>query len=155
MREDLDKFSLGCYFGEVTQALALEGLPSPELLSLILNSLHALDRLDRPLALVKGTFELRAMCLAGYEPVLDACAVCSCQPEEPRFHLRDGVSMPLDQGALAAMRHVAYGDPKRLFSFQLEEKSLSAFADVAEAYLLTQLERGFSTLDFYKSLRLS
>ena len=51
--------------------------------------------------------------------------------------------------------HVAYGDPKRLFSFQLEEKSLSAFADVAEAYLLTQLERGFSTLDFYKSLRLS
>ena len=50
MREDLDKFSLGCYFGEVTQALALEGLPSPELLSLILNSLHALDRLDRPLA---------------------------------------------------------------------------------------------------------
>ena len=75
MREDLDKFSLGCYFGEVTQALALEGLPSPELLSLILNSLHALDRLDRPLALVKGAFELRAMCLAGYEPVLDACAV--------------------------------------------------------------------------------
>ena len=63
--------------------------------------------------------------------------------------------MPLDQGALAAMRHVAYGDPKRLFSFRLEEKSLSAFADVAEAYLLTQLERGFSTLDFYKSLRLS
>lgn len=169
MREDLDKFSLGCYFGEVTQALALEGLPSPEMLSLILNSLHALDRLDRPLALVKGAFELRAMCLAGYEPVLDACAVCGCQPEEPRFHLRegvlhsarcrgevgDGVSMPLDQGALAAMRHVAYGDPKRLFSFQLEEKSLSAFADVAEAYLLTQLERGFSTLDFYKSLRLS
>ena len=91
MREDLDKFSLGCYFGEVTQALALEGLPSPEMLSLILNSLHALDRLDRPLALVKGAFELRAMCLAGYEPVLDACAVCGCQPEEPRFHLREGV----------------------------------------------------------------
>ena len=123
-------------------------------------------RLDRPLALIKGGFELRAMCLAGYEPVLDACAVCGCQPEEPRFHLRegmlhcarcrsevgDGVSMPLDQGALAAMRHVAYGDPKRLFSFQLEEKSLSIFADVAEAYLLTQLERGFRTLDFYKQM---
>ena len=92
MREDLDKFALGCYFGEVTQTLALEGLPSPELLSLILNSLHALDRLDRPLALIKGGFELRAMCLAGYEPVLDACAVCGCQPEEPRFHLREGYS---------------------------------------------------------------
>ncbi len=85
------------------------------------------------------------------------CAAASRR--SPRFHLRegvlhcagcrsevgDGVSMPLDQGALAAMRHVAYGDPKRLFSFQLEEKSLSVFADVAEAYLLTQLERGFSS----------
>ena len=36
MREDLDKFSLGCYFGEVTQALALEGLPGADLCSLIL-----------------------------------------------------------------------------------------------------------------------
>ncbi len=159
MREDLDKFALGCYFGEVTQALALEGLPSPELLSLILNGLHALDRLERPLALVKGAFELRAMCLAGYEPVLDACAVCGCQPEEPPVPPAGG-GAPLrrlpqrgggwgvhaaGQGALAAMRHVAYGDPKRLFSFQLEEKSLSVFADVAEAYLLTQLERGFSS----------
>ena len=169
VRDDLDKLALACYFAEVTELLAVEDMPSPELLSLILNSLHALDKLNKPLDLVKAAFELKAMCLAGYEPVLDACAVCGCQPEEPRFHLRegvlhcarcrgevgDGVSMPLDQGALAAMRHVAYGDPKRLFSFQLEEKSLSAFADVAEAYLLTQLERGFSTLDFYKSLRLS
>ncbi len=92
MREDLEKFSLGCYFAEVTELLVVEGLPCPELLSLLLNSLHALDRLDRPLGLVKAAFELRAMCLAGYEPLLDACAVCGCPtPEEPRFHLREGV----------------------------------------------------------------
>ena len=27
MREDLEKFSLGCYFAEVTELLAVEGLP--------------------------------------------------------------------------------------------------------------------------------
>ena len=68
VREDLEKLSLGCYFGEVTGQLAVEGLPSPEQLSLILNSLYALEKLDRPLALVKAAFELKAMCLAGYEP---------------------------------------------------------------------------------------
>lgn len=46
MREDLEKFSLGCYFAEVTELLAVEGLPCPELLSLLLNSLHALDQLE-------------------------------------------------------------------------------------------------------------
>lgn len=168
VREDLEKLALACYLAEVTEVLALEELPSPELLSLILNSLHALEKLNKPQALVKGAFELKAMCLAGYEPLLDGCAVCGVDvPEEPRFHLREGVlhcaacrgevgegvSMPLDEGALKAMQHVAWGDPKRLFSVALGEESLKRFSDLTEAYLHTQLERGFHTLDFYKSIK--
>jgi len=169
VREDLEKLSLACYLSEVTETLALDEMPAPELLSLILNSLHALEKLNRPHALIKAAFELKAMCLAGYEPLLDGCAVCGGDmAEDPRFHLREGVlhcapcrgelgegiSMPLDDGALQAMRHVAWGDPKRLFSVALSEDSLKKFADVSEAYLHTQLERGFHTLDFYKSIKI-
>lgn len=165
MREDLEKFSLGCYFAEVTELLAMEGLPCPELLSLLLNSIHALDQLDRPLGLVKAAFELRAMCLAGYEPLLDACAVCGApEPEPPLFHLNEGVlccaacrteagegaAVPLEGGALAAMRHIVYGDPKRLFSFRLEGAGLSCLSHVCQRFLTTQLDRGFRTLDFYQ-----
>jgi len=168
VREDLEKLSLACYLSEVTELLAVEGLPSPELLSLVLNSLHALEKLNKPQQLIKACFELKAMCIAGYEPLLEGCAVCGCeQPDEPRFHLRegvlhcapcrgelgDGVSMPLDGPALKAMEHVAWGDPKRLFSVVLGEESLKRFADLTEAYLHTQLERGFRTLDSYKSIR--
>ena len=169
VREDLEKLALACYFAEVTELLAVEGTASPQLLSLMLNSLHALDQLPRPLPLVKAAFELRSMCLAGYEPLLEGCAVCGADPpEEPRFHLREGVvhcarcreelgegiTMPLGTGALAAMEHIVRGDPKRLFSFRLEGEQLKQLSDLAEAYLHTQLERGFSTLDFYKSLSL-
>ena len=169
MRDDLVKFALGCYGAEVTELLAVEGVPNPELLALLLNSLHALDKLDRPPALVKAAFELRCLCLAGYGPLLDACAVCGREPpEDPRFHLRegvlhcaacrgevgDGISMPVDGGVLAAMRHIVYGDPKRLFSFQLGEEGLKQLGGITEAYLLTQLERGFRTLDFYKQMAL-
>ena len=45
-----------------------------------------------------------------------------------------------------------YGDPKRLFSFRLSPGGLEQLSGAAEAYLLTQLERGFRTLDFYKEL---
>ena len=168
MRTDIVKFALGCYCGEVAELLAVEGLPNQELLSLLLNTLHALDKLDRPLPLVKSAFELRCLCLAGYGPLLDGCAVCGKNPpEEPRFHLRegvlhcapcrgevgDGISMPVGPGALAAMGHIVYGDPKRLFSFQLGEAGLKELSGVTEAYLLTQLERGFRTLDFYKQMQ--
>lgn len=169
VRDDLDKLALACYFAEVTELLAVEDMPSPELLSLMLNSLHALDQMEKPLPLVKAAFELKAMCLAGYEPLLDGCAVCGAEPpEDPRFHLKEGVlhcarcrnevgegiSMPLNRQALEAMRHVAYGDPKRLFSFRVEGEGLRQLADLTEAYLHTQLERGFRTLDFYKQMQI-
>lgn len=168
VREDLEKLALACYLAEVTEVLAVEGLPSPELLSLILNSLHGLEKLNKPQLLIKAAFELKAMCLAGYEPLLDGCAVCGAEtPADPRFHLRegvlhcapcrgevgDGISMPLDEAGLKAMQHIAWGDPKRLFSIALGEESLKRFSDLTEAYLHTQLERGFHTLDFYKSLK--
>ena len=167
MRQDILKFSLGCYGAEVTELLAVEGVPNGELLSLLLNSLHALDKLDKPIPLIKSAFELRALCLAGYGPLLDACAVCGQNPpEEPRFHLRegvlhcaacrgevgDGISMPVSAGTLSAMRHIVYGDPKRLFSFQLGREELNQLSGITEAYLLTQLERGFRTLEFYKQM---
>lgn len=169
VRADLDKLALASYFAEAAEALAEEGQPEPELLALILNSLHALDKLPLPPRLVKTAFEWKAMALAGYEPMADACAVCGCQtPEEPCVSLSagvlhcaacregagDGVSMPLTPAGLAALRHFLWGDPKRLFSVALDSRSLERLGDASEAYLMTQLERGFRTLDFYKSLQI-
>ena len=150
--------------------VAVEGRGDGALLSLILNAMYALDKLGKPPALVKAAFELRLMCLAGYEPLLDACAVCGLpEPRQPRLHLAegvlhctpcrsgvgDGVSLPLTPGALAAMRHVVYGDPKRLFSFRLEGEGMACMAQACESFLFTQLERGFRTLEFYKELAAS
>ena len=88
------------------------------------------------------------------------------EPEEPRLNLSEGVlhcaackneigegiSMPLDAGSLSAMRFVAGSPAKRFLSFKLGGTSLKRFGDAAEAYLMTQLERGFHTLDYYKAL---
>ena len=65
---------------------------------------------------------------------------------------REGLSVPVSPGVLAAMRHVVYGDPKRIVSFVLGEDGLRQLARVSERFLTTQLDRGFRTLDFYKDL---
>lgn len=169
VREDLAKLALGSYFAEVCEAVSEEGIETPGLLPLVLNSLYALDKLGKPPAVVKAAFEMKLCCLAGYEPLVDGCAVCGEEsPEKPRLNLSEGVlhcdrcrgelesegiSMPLDGPSLTALRYIAYGDPKRLFSFQIPEKSMELLSGVTESFLLTQLERGFRTLDFYKSLQ--
>jgi len=165
LREDVLLLSLSSYFSETLDVVAQEGVSHPELLSLILNSMYALDTLKKKPKQVKAAFELALMCLAGYEPLLDQCAVCGDEvPKEPRLHLRagilhcascrsqmeEGISMPLSSAVLAVMRHIVWGDPKKLFSFRMDEENMGLLSDVCEAFLLTQLERGFHTLDFYK-----
>jgi len=164
VRCDLFKLALGCYFAEVVETLAGEGEEQRELLALILNSLHALEAMPLPFRQVKAVFQWRVMAQAGYAPLVDACAVCGKrEPEQPRITLEAGAvhcaecgaqegSMPLTAGGLAALRHVIWGDPKRLFSFRLDEQSLRLLDDAGEAYLMYHLERGFRTLDFYKQL---
>ncbi len=60
--------------------------------------------------------------------------------------------MPLTPGMLEAMRYICDCLPKALFRFHMPDAGLEALTHVTEAYLTTQLERGFPTLDFYKSL---
>lgn len=165
LRRDLTKLSLGTYFAQVAELVSQEDLPNPELLSLLLNSLHGLAKLNLPEIMVKAVFELRAACLAGYTPDLFGCHVCGSQ-EPDRFDLSEGqlechgcrhlgvsgIRMPVTPSVLDAMRYICYCDPKKLFAFQVGQDTMERLADISEAYLTTQLERGFSTLDFYKSL---
>ncbi len=167
LRSDLEGLALASYFAQVAEVISQEDSPNPELLSLLLNSMYALGKLGRPQPLVKAVFELRAACLAGYAPDLSGCAVCG-NPWPDRFNVShgllqcegchapdlDGIRMPLEPGALEACRHVAACGPKELFSFQLRDETARQLSGVTETYLTTQLERGFFTLDFYKSLRL-
>ena len=63
--------------------------------------------------------------------------------------------MPLTPGALDAIRYLVSCDSKRLLGFEVSMETLELLSQISETYLTTQLERGFSTLDFYKSLLVS
>lgn len=165
LRRDLVKLSLGTYFAQAAEVLSQEDLPNPELLSLVLNCLYALSKLQEPEAKVKAVFELRSACISGYEPDLFGCHGCG-DPNPGLFDISagllecancrnmesSGIRMPVNPSVLETMRYICLCSPKKLFSFQVGQQTLELLSQVTESYLTTQLERGFSTLDFYKSL---
>lgn len=167
LRQDLVKLSLATYFAQVAETVSQEDLPSPDLLSLVLNCLYALTRLAQPEQKIKAVFELRCACIAGYFPDLIGCHCCG-QGQAEFFDLSaghlecgncrsaesGGIRMPVNPSTLEAMRYIAYCGPKVLFSFRIGHENLLQLESVTEAYLTTQLERGFPALDFYKSLLL-
>ena len=165
LRRDLVRLSLGTYFAQAAEVISQEDLPNPELLSLVLNCLYGLSKLALPEDQVKAVFELRSACLAGYAPDLSGCHGCGdLYPDrfdvsagvlecgKCRNNLSEGLRMPISPGVLDAMRYIAFCEPGKLFQFQAGEQTLTQLAQVTETYLCAQLERGFSTLDFYKSL---
>jgi len=167
LREDFANFSLGCYFAECLEAISVEDQPDAALLQLGLNSLYALsNKLYDPLH-IKAAFELRLMCLAGYEPDLSGCAICGCEEmDDPMISLDNGVvccrscrdaSMgavaSLCPGSLSAMRYIISAPAKQLFSFKLDEHELKKLSSATEAYLLFRTERKFATLDYWKKIR--
>ena len=165
IRQDIELLSLASYFAEMTECVTAEDEPVPEILSLLLNSLYALDTLQKPQSIVKAAFELKLLALSGYEPLLDGCAVCGRpEPEKPMLDVVHGIvhcatckqpgglSLPLTQGALAALRHILYCPDKKLYSFTLERPALRQLDHAAEALTAAQLERSFRTLDYYKSI---
>lgn len=165
LRSDLEHLSLASYFAQVTEVLSQEDYPTPELQSLLLNCLYALSDLGLSSDQVKAVFELRAACLSGYTPDLFGCHVCGSQTPD-RFDLssgllechscRDsastGIRLPVTPGILDAMRYICFCDPKKLFSFRLNREELQKLSELTEGFLTTQLERGFSALDYYKKL---
>ncbi len=167
LQSDIASFSLGCYFAECLEAFSVEEQADPALLQLGLNSLYGLGSPRFDPLLVKAAFELRLMCLSGYAPSVDACAVCGKEtPQEPCLSIENGCvfcrdcrrtdmgqSQYLGEDALAALRYIVSAPPRQLLSFSLEGEGRTRLGEAAERYLLAHAERKFSTLEYWKSVR--
>lgn len=171
LRENMDKLSLATYFAELTATVAPQADGADAFLSLFLNTLFMLEKDKKTIAFLKPVFELRALTLAGYMPNLVACRSCACY-EAPQMRLflqigdimcenclqkletpfTEDVSKPLPSGVIAAMRHIIYSPPKRLFSFDLPLDNLKILGEATEAYLLNQTQKNYNSLQFYKSI---
>lgn len=167
LREDIGHLALANYFAEMLEAVSDEDSPNPEVLQLGLNSLFALSRMLYSPEHIKAVFELRLMCLSGFEPDLFGCALCGEEsPADALFSLKGGVihclgcfpgtvgiSMPLCADALEAMRYICFAEPKKIFSFSIPPEAEKQLCDIAEAYVASQLERGFASLDYWKAIK--
>ncbi len=164
LRNDLEKLSLAQYFAELILTLVQEDESAEEYLRLILNSLHFLAKGKMPNEQVKAITELRLMCIAGFMPNLIACDRCGeYETDTMYFDVEDGILycdncvpsdmlFQLDIGLVKALRHIAFSDFEKIYSFKMEEYALPDLSYITEKYLLLKLQRNFKTLEFYKDI---
>ncbi len=99
-----------------------------------------------------------------YMDIMNGCLLCAdCQTERNR---RIGIRAerdrelgerrilcPLTASTIAALRYTLAAPEKKIFSFTLQDpEEMRLFSNVAETFLLNQLEQDFDTLQFYRSV---
>ena len=175
LRSVLEDTALAVYMCDVANEVCVENGDEAEMLQLTLNTLYALDRGLKDKRLLRAAFELRTAAACGFSPDLVGCSECGSEASETMYlDVMDGVMhcaechrkrnseeireghtallLPLSKPMLDVMRYVCYSEAKKYLSFELQEALHMQFSLYCEKYLLNHLGRGFSSLEFYKSL---
>lgn len=166
IRQDIGKLALASYLCEFSADTSPVEAQAQEYVRLLLNCLHMLETGKRENTFIKPLFELRQISLAGYMPDLVACTGCGAF-KSPVFYLnllsgtiecescsekKDSSFVALPSPIIAAMRHILYSEPEKLFSFTIPAECQSLLCKICEKYVQAQLSRTYKTLDFYHSI---
>lgn len=179
IRTDLVKSALMQYLCDLTCEVSPEEVRETGTMSLILNALWCLSNTDKDHRLIKGAFELRLMCEAGFQPQLTTCDSCGktdvngayfdmengsvicpdCYSTltTEQLYFEDGRLKPIKPvppAVLEALRFITSADGKKVFSFRIDETLFPEFSAICESYCLYHVDRNFKTLEFYKNCAL-
>lgn len=180
IRDDIDKLALASYIVDVACELSGAEEPAAELLRLTLNALYAIANNIKSYSQIKAAYELRSMALSGYLPLLDECAICGdeqpalvyldvmngvlkCEKCVHKMNLANNVFdlqnessiilVPMSYNALSLARYITEAPIERVMSFVTDEGTLAMLAKLSETYLVHHLEKNFTSLDFYNSVK--
>lgn len=163
LRLDIVRLALAQYFAQLAYELGEEEQPAPEMLSVLLNSLHLLCNGKKDLRIIKAAAELRMLSLGGYMPDILACAECSAYESELMYfdtangliyceNCRKTGAAPCHKNVITAIRFICLTEPKKIFSFSLNDENLQLLSEISEKYTLSRLQKTLPTLIFYKGL---
>lgn len=167
IRDSLDKMAYASYFCDVANYAVQENAPDPEQLSLLLNALYMLAADKLPYIQIKAVYEFRTLALQGILPDLTVCgdcgktdaavyldssATCAYCAECGAKH--SGTTIKTGNSILSAISYIDAADSKKIFAFQLPEKSLEYLSNLGEYCLERGLEKHFKTLDYLNKVRM-
>lgn len=182
LNSDIEGFALASYVLDIAGEITGEGVFAEEILRTTLNTLYAIENKLKPLDIIKGAYELFAARVSGFEPDLSGCYICGASDSETMYldvmngslvcqecvsarggasslpqtdaYLARNILFPMNRSVTASVRYITAANPRRLFAFELKEGTdASDLSRLGETYLLNHLERGFDTLDFFKTVK--
>ncbi len=160
LRESVRKLAYAMYFAELTGLLTEEMMAADDILKLLLNTLHYLERDKKSPEELRGIFELKIACCSGFTP----CAACcvSCGEDAGWFDVRAGgtvcgecrseSAIEISKPALELMRFYIGGRLYDVLTKSVDTSALEEVLRISEDFLAEQIDRKIPTLDYLKKV---
>lgn len=139
LRIDLDKLQIVFDLTKLLNSVTDENQDCERILKLFLNTIYALDKLDKDKKLIVNAFKIKLFTLLGFAPRQDKCANCSkslleCEDDFVYYNYVDNVFLcndckgvgdsrsviRLNKATFNAIFYVIRSDLKKMFSFELK-----------------------------------
>ena len=171
--KDIERFSLASYCAELCKISLVGGEEDGELLKLLLNTFHTIEKDNYPTDHVKAVYETRLCALLGYTAFLEECDCCGISlPDENVATYFDidqsavrcgdcvntvktlGPVIKMPAAVYRSFLHTVICEKDALFKFKTDDETLKDFAEISEKNVLRRLEYEPKSLPLYKSFRL-
>lgn len=156
LRTDLDKLLYASHITKIINDVTTENQNSFHVLKLFLNTLYAISETDKNLDFLISVFKMRLMKILGFAPNVSECTACKSKENLTSFSFKDNGfkceacskqdigAFGLSEATKNAIIYSTKADAKKIFSFDLSEKSLKEFEIVSRLYLNEKLEKEYN-----------
>ncbi|MGL4361936.1 MAG: DNA repair protein RecO [Cellulosilyticaceae bacterium] len=168
LSEDLLALSYATYVGEFVLEVATESGDSERMLTLMLHTIHQLQKKDANLKLIRMIFEIRAMAELGFMLDLSNCSICGKNiefEEKMTYGVRieegglicnscniEEVDFKISYGTCYTIYYIVYTPIKACFNFKIDQTIATEIKRLCRRYIAFYIDRKFKSIDFIKQI---
>ena len=170
IRSDFTRITYGCYFAELVESIASEGVANPEIFDLLRTTYQFLPQADDVPLLARG-FEVKFLDCAGYAPELSRCLHCGSDVQgatENRFGIafsiryggvlcgdcknRDGAAFTIAPGSCELLKMLRKSEWERFNRIRASARNHQELKRVLGSFIEYHTERSLKSLRFIENV---
>ena len=152
VRTDLDKLMCAADITKIINAVTTENQNSYNTLKLFLNTIYTISETDKDLNFVTSVFKLRLSKVLGFTPNVNECVCCRQKENLTHFSFKDNGfkcdscakqdtgSFKMSEGTKSGIIYSIKADPKKIFSFNVNDVSKKELDVISKIYLDDKLD---------------
>lgn len=154
IRLDIEKIYFLTYISKLISDISTENQNSFELMQLLLNTIYLYSQNKKDNMFLVTVFQIRLLRILGFNPIIDKCFYCKTK-DVSSFSIKENAlicencakndtgSIYLSKSAINALKYILVSDSKKVFSFDISEKSFAELKLFIKIYLCEKLDKQY------------